>query len=252
MGKLCLSSLPLGFPSGSDGKESACKVGDLDSIPEVWWSPKEGTAANSSTLAWRNPHGQSSLVGCSSWGHKELDMTEQLSRSMAQLAFRSYILKFLISWVFFFFFSFCNLTLCLLFWQSVQKHSLSSYLLILPSTHHCQLCRNWWLFYGANKLFFLSLVNCVVKYTPRVWTPSVFLDNFSHFTCFCLFFIPKEVSFCAIYWYKSVSKAVKLGAVNMSTDSSLLQQEFIQKCRELRWLTLDQETRASLLDILCS
>ena len=32
-----------GFPSGSDGKESACKAGDLGSIPGSERSPGEGT-----------------------------------------------------------------------------------------------------------------------------------------------------------------------------------------------------------------
>ena len=32
----------LGFPYGSAGKESACSVGDLDSIPMLEWSPEEG------------------------------------------------------------------------------------------------------------------------------------------------------------------------------------------------------------------
>ena len=31
-----------GFPGGSDGKESACNVGDLDSTPESGRSPVEG------------------------------------------------------------------------------------------------------------------------------------------------------------------------------------------------------------------
>ena len=31
-----------GFPVGSDGKEFACKAGDLDSIPEMGRSPGEG------------------------------------------------------------------------------------------------------------------------------------------------------------------------------------------------------------------
>ena len=34
----------LGFPGGSDGKESAYSVGDLDSIPELGRSPGEGNA----------------------------------------------------------------------------------------------------------------------------------------------------------------------------------------------------------------
>ena len=32
----------LGFPGGSDGRESACNVGDLDSIPGLGRSPGEG------------------------------------------------------------------------------------------------------------------------------------------------------------------------------------------------------------------
>ena len=32
----------MGFPGGSDGKESACNVGDLGSIPELGRSPGEG------------------------------------------------------------------------------------------------------------------------------------------------------------------------------------------------------------------
>ena len=57
----------MGFPGGSEGKESACNVGDLGSIS-----------------GWRrysyleNTHEQRSLVGYSRWGHKESDMTEQL------------------------------------------------------------------------------------------------------------------------------------------------------------------------------
>ena len=34
-------------------------------------------APHSSTLAWK-PHGWRRLVGCSPWGHEELDTTEQL------------------------------------------------------------------------------------------------------------------------------------------------------------------------------
>ena len=40
-----------GFPGGSDGKESACNVGDLG-----WEDPlEEGMATHSSILAWRIP-----------------------------------------------------------------------------------------------------------------------------------------------------------------------------------------------------
>ena len=45
----------LGFPGGSDGKEFACNMGDLDSIPG-WDDPlEEDMATHSSILAWRIP-----------------------------------------------------------------------------------------------------------------------------------------------------------------------------------------------------
>ena len=44
----------LGFPGGSDGKESAFSVGDLDLIPG-WEDPLEGMATHSSILFWRIP-----------------------------------------------------------------------------------------------------------------------------------------------------------------------------------------------------
>ena len=34
--------MPIGFPGGSDGKESAYNAGDLGSIPELGRSPGEG------------------------------------------------------------------------------------------------------------------------------------------------------------------------------------------------------------------
>ena len=37
----------LGFPGGSDGKESACNAGDLGSIPGSGRSPGEGMATHS-------------------------------------------------------------------------------------------------------------------------------------------------------------------------------------------------------------
>ena len=41
-----------------------------------WEDPlKKGTATHTSILAWRIP-GTVDLVGCSPWGHKELDMTQ--------------------------------------------------------------------------------------------------------------------------------------------------------------------------------
>ena len=40
-------------PGGSDGKESACSAGDLDSSPGLGRSPGVGQATHSSILAWR-------------------------------------------------------------------------------------------------------------------------------------------------------------------------------------------------------
>ena len=45
----------MGFPGGSDGKESAHVAGDLGSIPGLGRSPEEGMATHSSILAWRIP-----------------------------------------------------------------------------------------------------------------------------------------------------------------------------------------------------
>ena len=69
----------MGFPGGSDGKESACNVGDLGSIPVLERSPGGRHGHPLQYPCQENPHGQRSLVGYSPWGHKESDMTEWLS-----------------------------------------------------------------------------------------------------------------------------------------------------------------------------
>ena len=45
----------VGFPGGSAGKESACSVGDLGSMPGLGRSLEKGKATHSSILAWRIP-----------------------------------------------------------------------------------------------------------------------------------------------------------------------------------------------------
>ena len=66
-----------GFPGGSEGKVSACNVGDLGLIPGLGRSPGEGTP-----VFWpRESHGL-----YSPWGCKELDMTEPLSLSLSSNA----------------------------------------------------------------------------------------------------------------------------------------------------------------------
>ena len=66
----------LGFPHGSDGKESACYVGDLGSIPGLGRSPGEGHGNPLQDSCLESPHGQRSLAGYSPWGRAESDTTE--------------------------------------------------------------------------------------------------------------------------------------------------------------------------------
>ena len=80
-----LHSSALGFPGGLDGKESACNVGDLGSIPELGRSPGGGHGNPLQYSCLENPHGQRNLVGYNPWSAKELDMTEQLSTAQIEL-----------------------------------------------------------------------------------------------------------------------------------------------------------------------
>ena len=66
------------FPGGSDGKESACSVGDPGSIPGSGRSLGEGHGNPLPVFLPREFHGQRSLVGYSPWSCKESDTTEQL------------------------------------------------------------------------------------------------------------------------------------------------------------------------------
>ena len=68
----------MGFPGGSDSKESACNSVDLSLILGLEDPLEEGMATHSSILAGE-AHGQRSQAGYSPWGHKELDMAEGLS-----------------------------------------------------------------------------------------------------------------------------------------------------------------------------
>ena len=78
----------MGFPGGSDGEESACNVGALDSVPGLGRSPGEGNGnpllysclenlvTHSSVLAWRIPWTEEPGRLYSPWGHKESDTIE--------------------------------------------------------------------------------------------------------------------------------------------------------------------------------
>ena len=71
----------LGFPSSSDGKESAHSAGDLGLIPELGRSPggEHGNPCQYSCL--ENPLGRRSLEGYSPWACKESDTTERLGKT---------------------------------------------------------------------------------------------------------------------------------------------------------------------------
>ena len=67
------------YPGSSAGKESPCNAGDVGSIPGLGRSPSRGHGNPLQYSCLENPHGQRSLASHRPWGHKQLDVTEQLS-----------------------------------------------------------------------------------------------------------------------------------------------------------------------------
>ena len=67
--------LLMGFPGGSDGKESACNVGDLGLIPVLGRSLRGGHGNPLWYSCLENPQEQSSLSGYSLWGCKETQLS---------------------------------------------------------------------------------------------------------------------------------------------------------------------------------
>ena len=63
----------MGFPGDSNGKESACNVGDLSSIPGLGRFPGEGKGYPFQYSGLEN------FMDYNPWGHKESDTTERLS-----------------------------------------------------------------------------------------------------------------------------------------------------------------------------
>ena len=58
---------------------NAGDIRDAGSIPESGRFPEGGHGNPLQYVCLENPHGQRILVGYSPWGHKESDITEQLS-----------------------------------------------------------------------------------------------------------------------------------------------------------------------------
>ena len=69
----------LGFPGGSVVKNLPGNTGDMGSIPGSGKSPGGGHGSPLQHSCLQNTHGQRSLAGCSPWGRKGSDTTEQLS-----------------------------------------------------------------------------------------------------------------------------------------------------------------------------
>ena len=83
--RLPISTSLVGFPGGTDSKESTCNVGDLGLIPELGRSLGGGHGNPLQYYCPENPHGQRSLVGDNPWGSKESGMTERLSTCKSPL-----------------------------------------------------------------------------------------------------------------------------------------------------------------------
>ena len=66
----------MGFPGGSNGKESACNAGDPRLIPGSEISPGEGNGNPVQCSCLEKSHGQRTIAGYSPQGGKESDMTE--------------------------------------------------------------------------------------------------------------------------------------------------------------------------------
>ena len=67
---LRITTLEMGFPSGSDGKEATCNEGDLSSIPGLGRSPEGGHGNPLQYSCLENPHGQRNLAGYSPRGRR--------------------------------------------------------------------------------------------------------------------------------------------------------------------------------------
>ena len=65
-----MNTKPLGFPGGSDNKESACSAEALSSLPGSGRSPGEGNGYPLQNSCLKKFHGQRSLAGHSPWGQK--------------------------------------------------------------------------------------------------------------------------------------------------------------------------------------
>ena len=71
----------MGFPDGSDGKESACNAGDPGSLLGLGRSPGEGNG-NPLQYSFLENSMARGVWPATVWGFKELDTTDQLTREV--------------------------------------------------------------------------------------------------------------------------------------------------------------------------
>ena len=83
----------MGFPGGSDSKESAFDAGNTGSISGSGRPPGEGNGYPLQYSCLENPHGQRSLAAYSPRGLKELDTTELTHATQGVICQESLIQK---------------------------------------------------------------------------------------------------------------------------------------------------------------
>ena len=93
------TSVLMGFPGGSDGKESVWIVGGLCLIPGLERSRRRRPGNPLQYCCLENPQEQRSLAGYSPWGRKESDTTEPL-RTHAMENYTAYKKSKINTWLF--------------------------------------------------------------------------------------------------------------------------------------------------------
>ena len=122
-----------GFPGSSD---SAYSEGGAGSIPGSGRSPGKGNGYPLQYSCLEKSHGPRSLVGYSSWGHKESDMTERLH--FTSLHFTSHFyLEFITFFILQIVSSFKCMSLYIFTVIKFTEHKLTT-LTILMYTSHCE------------------------------------------------------------------------------------------------------------------
>ena len=79
----------MGFPGGSEGKESACNAGDLGSIPGLGRSPGGGHYNPLQNSCLENPMDRGAWWATAHGVLKKSDTTEQLSNNKTMLGLRA-------------------------------------------------------------------------------------------------------------------------------------------------------------------